>query len=301
MPGQTLMLIGLLVIAGCAPTAPQSAEPETVEPTVDIPATVAAVVAEQTGASPAPTPTAVVPTAAPTTTPAAAPAPSSSNDRSAPEAVPVQGAETVSADTAAATVHPSEVAQEITGGLLMSFIHSVPEYTDWVRGSFLYIEDRRFCEAGGRFNTLVVEAKSFDGERLISAGYNAGVAFMMAGWDDQTEGYSQNEHVCSMRSSTPPYRVAVSALNLAIEQLEAILPHLSDDRSIDGAHLMLGRAYANKSLKVDRFMSENPEDEVERFEQKAAEHLCEAVEHDSGFAEASQKVLTEIGRSCGGS
>ena len=297
MPGRMLMLIGLLVIAGCAPTAPQSAEPETVEPTVDIPATVAAVVAEQTGAALMPTPTAVVPAAAPTTAaPAAAtPAPRTANNtsdplRSAPEAVPVQGAVS-SMNDPGGTVHPSEAAHALTGGLLMSFTHSLPEYTDWVRGAFLYIEDKQFCEAASRFKILAKEAQDHFGERLTSATYNAGVAYMAFGWEPH------NRALCTVSGTS--YPVAM----LATPQLEKALPHLRDDQYRAAAHLMLGRANANiyivgltgskRGAAVSWVGSGFEEDAV-----KATEHLCHAVNLDREIAEAAQTILVELDRSC---
>lgn len=301
MPGRTLMLIGLLVMAGCAPATPQSTEPETVEPTVDIPATVAAAVAKQTGATPVPTQAAAVPTATPTTAPiTATPVSRSSNQTSdqlssAPEAVPVQGAVSTTMN-GSITVHPSEAAHALTGGLLMSFTHSIPEYTDWVRGTFLYIEDERFCEAGRRFRVLAKEARDDYGERLPAAAYNAGVSYMALAWNDQTD-------------ELPPYspyscrylNTHSLALDLAVQQLENVLPHLTTDLQKAAANLMLGRAYANKSIKsLDRMLGPSDRDiqDAQGYSDTAAEHLCEAVNLDSEVAEAAQQILTELDRSC---
>ncbi len=145
-------LLGFLMIAtvGCGPaTPPRNANTGSTEPPVNIAATVAAVVASRSDETMATEPPDAGSTAV-SATPVLAPVAATLVSPNATAVPSVPAIATAVPDAApptavppnAITVIPSATANELTGNLRMSFTHTIPEYIDWARGSFLYIEDQ---------------------------------------------------------------------------------------------------------------------------------------------------------------
>lgn len=299
MIARSLLMLGLAALMfGCGPAAPETAAPQEEQPTVDIPATVAVMVAEQAISTPeapsseaTPEPTSVPPTPQrqPTAV-SATPTPTA--------ALPIPTPTT--APSNAVTVNPSAVANELTGGLLVSFTHTVPEYIKWVRGAFIHVEDKNFCEAANMFTVLAEEAKLLDGERLTNATYNAGVIYMAMVWDDPTI-----KSGCLTYSYQHPNGLWISANQLAARELNSASPHLTDIRQQAAVHLMLGRAYANQSMIArSRFghttggsITLGDAEGEKKWADKAMAHLCDPV-ITGQFDEAVKIILQQIKRSC---
>lgn len=299
MPERICLFVFLVILAvGCGaasppPTESQAAPTANVAPTVETATSSQSSSPTPTRAESAPTETpTVVPKEEPTLEPTVAIEPAADSTKSVP-VVPTE------VPPGSEVVEPSALANQMSRDLMVSFVHTNPDYIAWVKGTFLFIEDGQFCAAADRFVLLVSEARSYDGERLIDAAYNAGVAYMMAGWDDQNPGHSHNEHLCMIRNTDHPLGYSESALNIAIRHLNGVLPHLTDEKTIAGANLMLGRAYVNKAIKADDFMNQNVEEDRAAFKGKATGHLCGVLEAGGDYAESASEILAEYDGSCG--
>ena len=278
MSATSLFLISLLVVSAiaCAPAAPNLTEPETPGSPVDVAATVAAMQDMQTSQpKPGNTPAAPTPDAG-----SAKPAETS------PTSIP-SGAETAA---------PSAKANEVAGGWLLSFTHTNPDYIRYAHSAFAYAEDGEFCEAAGRFGAIAIDARDYAGERLPIAAYNAGTLYLTLAWDDRRIG------VNAMCTTTNPARPAI---NSAVAALEYALEYMTDDQHKSAAHVLLGRAYANKShmestrLVIGEARAKEQAKIVGEHGQMATNHLCQSIALDGTYEELAHKILAEVDGTCG--
>lgn len=278
MSATSLFLTSLLVVSAiaCAPAAPNSTEPETPVPPVDVAATVAAMQATPTSQpKPGNTPAAPTPDVG-----AARPAEIS------PTSIP-PGAE---------TVVPSAKANEAAGDWLLSFTHTNPDYIRYARTALAYAEDGEFCEAAGRFGAIAIDARDYAGERLPIAAYNAGALYLTLAWDDRRVG------VNAMCTTSNPARPAI---NSAVAALEYALEYMTDDQHKSAAHVLLGRAYANKAhMESTRFVigearAQEQAEIVAEHAQVATNHLCQSISLGETHDDLAHEILDEVDGTCG--
>ena len=195
----------------------------------------------------------------------------------------------------------------MTNGLLLNFAHSAPEYTDAARGALLHVEDGNFCDGALLFVAIAKDGRERFGERLTSATYNAGVIFMALGWED-TGPHSPVSAGCVIYSASHPRGLLEPGTRLARKQLDNVLPHLSDTRSQAGAQLMLGKVYANASIRAGSPSPQHtsggsigfgPDTEREqKYATQATEHLCQSIDLHDAYEALALEILEEIDRTC---
>lgn len=158
------------------------------------------------------------------------------------------------------TAYVPEDAEEATNNWLVDFTHTNLDYVDQAKSAFAYAADGSFCKAGWKFDDIVADARDRDGSREPVAAYNAGVLYVVAGWEGRV--YCDT----SRRRDAEP-----------INRLEYALKHMPD-RSMDAAiHMLLGNSYYH-ALSEPRYGGSSAE-----YREKSIEHYCKAQSLNSFY------------------
>lgn len=276
MIARSLLMLGLAALMfGCGPAAPETAAPQEEQPTVDIPATVAAVVAVETG-QPTNTHSAVASKA--TIEPTDTPQPTDTPIPAAPTLKWIATPEWMAKKRKATVTPPSQTALDLTQGWLMEFTHHDEEYINQARSAFSYVEDSRFCDAAEKFAALAATAQDRDGERLVAATYNAGVLYVLV--------HSAGQKYCFRHDD---FR-RKSALSNGVKLLESTWrhrPHTGYDPEIA---FLLGAAYFDQAVA-------SPYGPIPGARESAVEFLCLTVELEL-YRDRAASLLDQLDASC---